>query len=301
MITVKEALTQFLESRRRRCVPRIVEWYASHLGLFVDWLNERGISGLRTVGERDLENYVAWLRERERFTRKGKLSPVTIQKRVGALRTFFQWAHQTRLIESNPSVWLLAALPRAARRLPKTLKPEDIRALMVAEMDARERAVLSLMLDSGLRLSEVAGLEIGDMDLERGMARVRHGKGDKERWVVFGSETRAVLRAWLSARPSLNGKSGNAVFVGQRGRLSAGGLYKVIKRVAERAGVTLHPHMLRHTFATEYLEAGGSLVDAKELLGHTDIRTTMVYVSVSLERLRAKHEKLSLVNRLKTG
>lgn len=295
---LEHAVAKFLEERTNSCVPRIVEWYRSHLHTFVEWARRRGLCDLCAVQESDVQAFIADLRVRERFKRGGKLSPVTIRKRSAALVTFLKWAHGAGLCGENSLVRV--SLPKAGRRLPKTLTPDQVRKLLSAPATARDRAILCLMLDTGLRLSEVAGLEMGDLDLTRGMIRVRHGKGDKERVVVFGDEAAAVLRAWLAERRGME-VAGDWVFVSSRGRLTASGVYQAIKDVADRVGLRkdVHPHKLRHTFATEYLDAGGSIADLSALLGHTDIRTTMVYVSVSLERLREKRNRLSLVNRLK--
>lgn len=291
---LQDALTKFLDDRRRRCVPRIVEWYDSHIRLFVCWLSEQNVTEITSVTTDHIEQYIASLRDRECMNRKGKLSPATIQKRALAIRTFFRWAFRLKLIPCD-----LAAsftIPKVGKRLPKALTPAQVNTLLSTRMNARERAAIMLILDSGLRLSEVANLELGDLDLERCVAHVRHGKGDKERYVVFGEETRAALQAWLNERYASFGET--MLFVGLQGKLTSMGLYKLIKRVAERAGVELHPHMLRHTFATQYLDAGGSLVDLRDLMGHTDIKTTTIYVSVSLDRLREKHKTLSPVSRI---
>jgi site-specific recombinase XerD len=298
-MNLNDALQKFLEDRSRRCVPRIVKWYGNHISLFIRWMAEdpHGTLELARVTLDHVERYIDSLRGRERMNRPGTISPVTIQKRAAAIRTFLQWAYKSRLIEIN----LVADyhLPKVGRRLPKCLTPDQVRTLLSEAMTARERAAVYLILDSGLRVSEAANLEISDLDLERGVAHVQHGKGDKERFVVFGDAARFALQAWIKERYAGCGET--ALFLGQRGQISPAGLYKIIKRVAMRAGVDLYPHMLRHTFATQYLDAGGSLVDLRDLLGHTDIKTTTIYVSVSLERLREKHKSLSPLSRLGNG
>ena len=292
-----DALTRFLEDRKRRCVPRIVTWYDSHIRMFIDWLADQNVIEIESVTLDHLERFNQSLREREQLRRPGKMSPVTINKRMSALRTFFSWASKSKIIQSNPAAEY--HLPKLARRLPKALTPEQIKKLIDLPMTLRERAAICLILDSGLRLSESANLQLSDVDLNRGVAHVRHGKGDKERYVVFGDETRITLQEWFNERHASFGEQ--EVFVGQRGKLGSQGLYKLIKHTARRAGVELHPHMLRHTFATQYLDNGGSIVDLRDLLGHTDIKTTTIYVSVSLARLCEKHKTLSPLSRLATG
>ncbi len=299
-MNANDALARFLASRKLRCVPRIVAWYESHLTLFLRWLEGEDVREIETVTESHLRRFIESLRNRDRLTRQGKLSPVTIRMRVSAMRTFFGWLVSEGLLTTNPATRIQALLPRANHRLPKALNPNIVRKLMGAIMDRRERALVSLMLDTGLRLSEVSGLDLADLDLVRGMARVRHGKGDKERWVVFAETTQAHLESWLRLRSQ--GADEPALFIGPQGRLRPTGVYQVIKRLARRAGLgtMIHPHALRHTFATEYLNAGGQLVDLKELMGHSHIETTMIYVSVSLERVRRQHARLSLMNRLRS-
>lgn len=294
---LQDALESFLEDRNHRCTPRIVEWYKSHIKMCVIWLAERNVTTLESVTTELIQQYFTSLRERECLNRKGKLSPATIQKRALAIRTFFAWAFKLKLIPSNPAASV--KIPKAGRRLPKALTPPQVSALLGTPMSTRDRAAIMLILDSGLRLSEAANLELSDLDLERRIAHVRHGKGDKERYVVFGDETRTALREWLNQRHASFGEQ--AVFIGLQGKLTSMGLYKMIKRVAKRAGIVLHPHMLRHTFATAYLDAGGSIADLRDLLGHTDIKTTTIYLSVSLDRLCEKHKTLSPVSRMGNG
>ena len=290
---IEDALENFLKDRKRRCTPRIVEWYSSHIRMFQDWLAQENVTALESITLDHLERYLQSIRERERLTRAGKMSPVTINKRMQAIRTFLKWSCKMKFIPANPATELV--LPKVGRRLPKCLTPEQVQALLDSAMTARERAIVYLTLDSGLRLSEVCALTLDDLDLKRCVAHVRHGKGDKERYVVFADEARTALEEYLQMRLPI--WEDRAVFWGLQGPLKPVGIYKLIKRVASRTGIELHPHMLRHTFATQYLDAGGSLVDLRDLMGHTDIKTTTIYISVSLDRLREKHKSLSLLHR----
>jgi integrase/recombinase XerD len=131
----------------------------------------------------------------------------------------------------------------------------------------------------------------------RGMALVRKGKGDKERRVLFASQTTDTLHSWVKERKAATGV--NFLFVTRYGKpIQPGGIYKAVRKAAQRAGVKARPHVLRHTFATNYLDRGGTLADAQTLLGHEDIVTTMIYLSVSMERLRQQHKQLSLLDEL---
>jgi site-specific recombinase XerD len=290
-------LSKFLEDRSHRCVPRIVQWYHSHLKRFIAFAFELGFVCTDDVTQDLLELFISAERDRDCLNRKHPLSPVTIRQRVIAIKTMFAWAKACGVITVDPCAAVV--IPKRGKRLPKALSPDQIKKLLSVNLSSRERAVLFLILDSGLRLAEVAALELDDVDIQRGLARVRHGKGDKERWVVFGSETRSALDQWIQERARLNGHCAK-LFTGEQGALSTSGVYQLIKKTARRAnlGSVVAPHKLRHTFATEYLNGGGSIYDLSALLGHTDIRTTMIYVSVSLEHLQQQHARYSPIKRL---
>lgn len=292
---LSEVLEMFFKDRRGRgCGVHALAAYHQHCTLFARWLEEVGVSEVEDMNAQHIEDYIESLRTRDQFGRRqGKLSPVTIHKRMKHLRTFFLWLSEKGFI-SKDLVYSFT-MPKTRRRLPKALSPEQVKTLLSAKMSSRDKAIIYLILDSGLRLAESAGLIVSDIDLTRGMARVRHGKGDKERYVLFGSNTAECLRVWLAARRSQT----EFVFVDKGGvPLEAGGVYKIIKRVGKSVGLNIHPHELRHTFATEFLDAGGAITDLQMLMGHEQLSTTTIYTSVALGRLRERFAGgLSLINR----
>lgn len=290
---LSELVDLFLLDRRTRdCGLGSVQTYRQHCTLFVQWLASLGISDISQFEVSLVEKYLDSLRTRDQLRRTGKLSSVTIHKRMKHLKTFFLWMVRKDYIDR--SVLSSFPMPKTRKRLPKALSPDDVQRLLDVPMSERDRAIVCMMLDSGLRLSEVAALTLDDIDLMRGMVRVRHGKGDKERYALFGSTTVEVLKAWLAVRVSSN----SAVFVNaQEQRLTAGGMYKVVRRVARSAGLKVHPHALRHTFATEYLNADGLVTDLQLLMGHEKIETTLIYAHVALDSMRRRFASLSLVNR----
>ncbi|MGB8644069.1 MAG: tyrosine-type recombinase/integrase [Anaerolineae bacterium] len=298
MYLISTAVNKFVQARLARgCTAGTAQNYASQLALFADWLAEQEIKWLDQVKLRHLEAYVADLRTRDLMRRSGKISPVTIQKRALALRSFFRWCHQVKLCKSDPARNL--NVPKCGKRLPKALLPEMVDGLVAVEMSVRDCAILALFLDTGLRLAEVAALDLGDIDYRHCQAHVRHGKNDAERWVVFLPSTGALVKKWLRSRVALDQE--RALFVSVNGvRLSSSGLYKIIKRLAKAAGIygEVSPHKLRHTFATGYLDEGGSLHVLSAQLGHTDIATTMIYVSVARRQARLDHAHYSPVRRL---
>ncbi len=285
-----------LDRRTRDCNLGSVQTYRQHCTLFVQWLENLGVADTSQFNASLSEKYLETLRTRDQLRRTGKLSSVTIHKRMKHLKTFFLWLVRKDYIDRD--VLSSFPLPKSRKRLPKGLPPEQVAQLLSVPMSERDHAIICLMLDSGLRLSELAALLLDDVDLARGMVRVRHGKGDKERYALFGASASEVLRSWLTVRVS----SLPNFFVNIHGEiLTPGGVYKVVRRLALLAGFKTYPHALRHTFATEFLNAGGQVTDLQLLMGHEKIETTLVYAHVALDSMRRRFAGLSLVNRIEEG
>ncbi len=225
------------------------------------------------------------------------LAPSTISRRLSAVRTFFRWLGVRGLVPANPAEEV--GHPKQRSRLPERLDVEDVNALLEAP-DAktpaglRDRALLELLYGAGLRVSELVGLDLDDVSLNARTARVL-GKGSKERIVPFGRSAQEALRLYLRAILPVRNKEGSeALFLNLRGgRLSARSvrriLDKAVRDVALERGV--HPHVLRHSFATHLLESGMDLRAIQELLGHARLSTTQRYTHVSLERLLEVYDK----------
>jgi integrase/recombinase XerC len=216
------------------------------------------------------------------------LGPRSVQRRLSALRGFFNYLIREGVIKANPAAEIRA--PKAGKRLPKTLDVDQVASLMERRptdpLTRRDHAMLELLYSSGLRLAELAGLDVADLDLADRTVRVL-GKGSKTRILPVGKQAIAALRAWLADRASI-AKSGAALFVGQGGgRLGARAIQKRVGRWATAAGlgVPLHPHLLRHSFATHLLESSRDLRGVQELLGHADISTTQVYTHLDFQHL----------------
>lgn len=230
------------------------------------------------------------------------LARATLARRAAAVRGFFGWLHRCGLVEHDPSQALRT--PKLGRRLPPTVEQGDATRLMeqalaaVAAEDTptarRDLALLEVLYATGIRVSELCGLELSDLDHDRRTLRVL-GKGDKERTVPVGGPAWRALLGWLDVRGRLAGPgAGTAVFVGERGgRIDP----RVVRRIVHRAlaGVPdapdLGPHGLRHAMATHLLEGGADLRSVQELLGHASLATTQIYTHVSSERLRAAFEQ----------
>jgi integrase/recombinase XerD len=220
-------------------------------------------------------------------------SPATIHRKAACLRSFYKHLRREELVGQDPTAALTA--PRRTRKLPQVLNYAEVQRLLATPRGSepsalRDRALLELMYGCGLRASETIGLELGDVDLERGFLRAR-GKGSKERLVPVGSKAVAAVGAYL--------RGGRAKLVGERpvrklfvnfrgGPLTRQGLYKIVQRHARAAGLSgrMSPHTLRHSFATHLLAGGCDLRAVQEMLGHADVSTTQMYTHLSGQQLK---------------
>jgi integrase/recombinase XerD len=272
----------FLALSAARLAPRTVEAYRRDLSSFAGWLG--GSPAGATPAE--LAGYVAQLRA-------DGLAATTIARRVAALRSFYR--HQVLLgaRPDNPAAEL--DLPRRRRALPKTLSPGEAERLIEAAAGTtprllRDRALVELLYGAGLRVSEAVGLERASVDLENRLVRCI-GKGSKERVVPIGREAADSLRRYLGrGRPYLDKRHRPELFLNAKGGgLTRAGAFLILRRLAGSAGLEpgrVHPHLLRHSFATHLLEGGADLRSVQEMLGHADLATTELYTHVSDRRRR---------------
>jgi integrase/recombinase XerD len=217
----------------------------------------------------------------------------TLGRKVACLRSFYRHLRREGLIEHDPAADLHG--PRKTQRLPRVLTRDEVARLLrepkgTEPLALRDRALLEVMYASGLRVSEVTGLELADIDLDEGMLCAR-GKGSKERLVPVGRQAIAALGTYCArGRPALLGtRSESKLFVNRRGSgLTRQGLYKIVQGHARGAGLEarMSPHTLRHSFATHLLAGGCDLRSLQEMLGHADLATTQVYTHLSAERLK---------------
>jgi integrase/recombinase XerD len=263
--------------------------------------------------QRDLTRYLRYLRTRNRDAlsldrtevpryllalRESGLTPRSVARHLSAIRQFHRFLVRRGRSAQDPTAHLEA--PRPWRRLPGVLNGDEVdRLLGVRDVGTphglRNRAMLELMYASGLRVSELIGLHLGDVDLGLGIVRVV-GKGDKERLVPLGDAAAETLRAYLKAgRPRLErGAASSHLFLGRHGRgLTRQMFWQLIKKVALAAGITktVTPHTLRHSFATHLLEGGADLRSVQLMLGHADIGTTQIYTHLSRAHLKEIYDK----------
>lgn len=217
------------------------------------------------------------------------IAPRSIQRRLSAVRSFFNYLQREGVVKSNPAVDVQA--PKAKKRLPATLDADQMARLLEfradATVDVRDKAIMELFYSSGLRLSELVGLDLSDLDLRDRTVRVL-GKGSKTRVVPVGRQAIQALNAWLAQRALLAKGDTPAVFVGQRGeRISPRTIQARLSDWAKKQGLGMHvhPHMFRHSFATHLLESSQDLRGVQELLGHANISTTAVYTHLDFQHL----------------
>lgn len=223
------------------------------------------------------------------------LSGSSIQRILSGCRSFYRWLIREQYATANPFDLLKA--PRHPRKLPDTLDIDAVQQLVALKGDdpltVRDRAILELFYSSGLRLSELVSLNIGDIDLLAGEARVT-GKGNKTRVVPVGRYAREAIQQWLAIRTDMSAEAELAMFVSRRGgRLATRSVEKRLKGWAIRQGVNrnVHPHMLRHSFASHMLESSGDLRAVQELLGHQNISTTQIYTHLDFQHLAKVFDK----------
>lgn len=272
----------------RRLSPRTRDGYRRDLTAIAAYCEAAGIPSWRGLDVRGVRSYVA---ARHRDGLVGR----SLQRALSALRSFFNYLIREGEVSVNPA--RLVKAPRTTRALPDVLDVDQTaRLLAVASNDPleiRDLAMGELMYASGLRLSELAGLNLGDLDRDEGMVRVL-GKGGKTRLVPVGRYAVAALERWYAARAGLAAVAETAVFVNRHGRrLGVRSIELRLKRLAVRAGLAtpLHPHMLRHSFATHLLESSGDLRAVQELLGHANLATTQVYTHLDFQRLAQVYDQ----------
>ena len=275
----------------RQLAANTVSAYTRDLGRFEDWFAafDRPI---REAGPQDLKGFIAAEHRRGQDGR-------SIRRALAALRSFFDFCAREGWIEANPAAGLRA--PKAARRLPRTLDADQMDHLLSAKSDEpsesedwralRDQAMFELFYSSGLRLSELVGTDVESVDLHEGTVRVL-GKGSKERTVPVGRVAREAILAWLPARALRIGSDASPdrgpLFIGPRGqRLGQRAVQQRLNQRARTRGVDgrVHPHALRHSFASHLLESSGDLRAIQEMLGHADIGTTQIYTHLDFQHL----------------
>ena len=284
------ALDAYLEELRvaRRCSPHTVSNYARDLRAVARSAQALGLPSWQSVGVEDVRAIIA---EHHRDGIAGR----SLARRLSALRGLYNHLIRHGGAALNPAADVLA--PKDGKSLPATLAPDEVDRLLSKSLNdpmiCRDLAMFELMYSSGLRLAELVGIDLVDLDLSVGQVRVT-GKGGKTRDLPVGEHAVAAINKWLGYRRSLPGAAERAVFLSSRGkRIAPRTVQMRLKKLAESQGLErdCYPHMLRHSFASHLLESSGDLRAVKELLGHADISTTQVYTHLDYQHLARVHDE----------
>jgi integrase/recombinase XerC len=287
---MKQQLNQFLNylHTERGLSERTRSAYQRDLIQAVDFFESEGLSSPAKVTEHHVRALVA------RLHRKG-LGGKSLQRFLSSVRGFFKWLLREGLADQNPAVSVRA--PKSGRHLPGTLDVDTVNQLLnikdTSPLAIRDKAIMELFYSSGLRLSELAGLNWDQLDLKSGLVSVT-GKGNRSRMVPVGTKAISALTEWRKARTAYAGYDENHVFVSQRGTpISTRNIQARIRHWAIRQGIpqNVHPHLLRHSFASHVLESSGDLRAVQELLGHADISTTQIYTHLDFQHLAKVYDK----------
>lgn len=294
---MREALAEFLRHLgvEKNSSPHTVKSYREDLTQAVEFFAARlGVGSPRPqqLSTRLLRAYLAHLHERG-FARS------TIARRLASVRSWCRYLCRQGVLSSNPATGLRG--PRQERKLPRFFSREEMLRLLDAPpaetpLGLRDRAILETLYSAGLRVSELAGLDLVDLDLGEGLAKVR-GKGRRERLALLGPPATEAISVWIATRAALLGAravSQAALFVNKRGtRLTTRSVGRLLEKYLAQAGLDpeASPHTLRHSFATHLLDAGADIRSVQELLGHKSLGTTQMYTHVTTQRLRDSYHK----------
>ena len=288
-----------------------IKWYNQTLKQFEKFLMETGKpTNIADIGEPEVREYIIYLQERRRWPNKPyasldsqQLSAISVQTYVRALRAFFRWLWKEGYTASNRLAYLKP--PKAPNKLVEILRSKEISDIFRSintstPAGTRNFSMLMLFLDSGLRCSELRGFTMDDINIDGRYLKVM-GKGGKERIVPFGVSTeKALLRYSLRFRPEPTNPTVRHFFLTLDGKpLTKNCVYLIIRRVAIKSGVTrLHPHLCRHTFATNYLINGGDVFSLQQILGHTTLEMVKRYITLASSQVTAQHRKFSPMDRM---
>lgn len=275
-------------AHERRLSDHTLTNYRRDLTRVRDWLKEAKRGPWERLDQETVRAYVA---RRHRGGASGK----TLQRELSALRSLYRYLVREGILGQNPAQGVRA--PKSARKLPATLDADQLCGLLDHPDDdpltMRDTAMIELLYSSGLRLAELVSIDMGDIDMEDATLEVT-GKGAKTRRVPVGGQAREAIRRWIRVRGNYVGADQSALFVSQRGnRIHPRTVQQRLQRWATAQGATrnVHPHLLRHSFASHLLESSGDLRAVQELLGHSDIGTTQIYTHLDFQHLAQVYDK----------
>ena len=281
----KQLLSDFLAQLtiEKRASQYTVKSYKRDLNCLSNYCESKSISLWTDLKQTDIRSYMASRHHQG-------LSSTSLQRELSAIRSFFNFLLKNQLTDNNPGQYIKA--PKNTRKLPKTLDVDQIKSLLEAgtnsTIEIRDLAMFELFYSSGIRLSELAQLNLTDIDLTDKSLMVRSGKGGKSRMLPIGSKAVAAINTWLEHRIKSITSTETALFISTRGtRLGQRSIELRLKQWCKKKGIAenIHPHMLRHSFATHLLESSQDLRAVQELLGHSNISTTQIYTHLDFQHL----------------
>jgi integrase/recombinase XerC len=253
------------------------------------WLQQQKIPYWNEISQDVLRRFIAQRHARGIHGR-------SLQRQLSAIRAFFRFLQRANIVRENPAEGI--PTPKLEQRLPKSLDIEQLERLLSISGDAplmlRDRAMMELIYSSGLRLAEIAALNVVDLDLQNGLVDVKKGKGSKQRLVPIGGKASEAIRRWLKSRTLLLKSEEAALFISKRGpRISHRAIQQRVAFWAKKQGLDQHvyPHRLRHAFASHLLESSGDIRAVQELLGHANISTTQVYTHLDFQHLAEVYDQ----------
>lgn len=289
-----QTLADFLRylSVERNASALTVKSYREDLTQAAEFFRSQGVGETERITTRLVRAYLAWLHEQG-------YAKTTTARRLAAIRSFFRYLHRNGQVRENPAETLRG--PRQERKLPNFLTEADLNALLETPsshtpLGVRDRAILEALYSAGLRVSELVGLNLEDVDLDAGVATIR-GKGKRERLALLGRPALKALKAWLEEREHLLAtlqRQSDAVFLNLRGtRLTVRSVGRLVRKYLLQAGLNVRatPHTLRHSFATHLLDRGADIRSVQELLGHRNLSTTQVYTHLTTSRLHDSYRR----------
>ena len=272
----------------RRLSKNTASSYKNDLDKFMIYLKDKHINSFKNVSKKDITSYLEYLNKED-------VSTSSIARKLTTIKNFYTYLVKTEIIKSNVAETI--ERPKLRKKLPQVLTIEEVDKLLDLELntkfDYRNKAMLELLYGTGLRISELLNLKLGDIDFSNCIVRCL-GKGNKERIVPIGEYVIYYLNSYLEYRPFLlKNKKSDYLFLNSRGEhLSRFSFFKILKELLRKKGINKHisPHSLRHSFATHILEGGADLRSIQELLGHSDISTTKIYTHISNKQIKEDYE-----------
>lgn len=254
--------------------------YRSDVMFFIDYLEENNIEIFDKITRSHINRYIRSLRQAD-------YAPTSITRKIASLRGWFKWMMSNEMIDSDPTAGL--EQPKLSRHLPKVLTMNDISQIFSEDLTVLESAIVELLYAAGLRVSELANLQLNNLNLDQDYVRCI-GKGSKERLIPIGKKAKDAIKEYMAFRELVVFKhelDTKQLFIDENGLdVSRQKVYTIIKNLGDKIDKTISPHTLRHSFATHMLENGADLRVVQELLGHADVSTTQLYTHISKKRLK---------------